>query len=83
MIVIFKNRTVVKGLKRKPLFKVLLNKKINHRDVKSTVAVISKLKKKNKYRRSIVMSSDLLGVVECVLTSVKDIKIKERILSIL
>ena len=39
--------------------------------------------KKNKYRRSIVMSSDLLGVVECVLTSVKDIKIKERILSIL
>lgn len=83
MIVIFKNRTVVKGLKRKPLFKVLLNKKINHRDVKSTVVVISKLKKKNKYRRSIVMSSDLLGVVECVLTSVKDIKIKERILSIL
>ena len=83
MIVIFKNRTVVKGLKRKPLFKVLLNKKINHRDVKSTVVVISKLKKKNKYRRSIVMSSDLLGVVECVLASVKDIKIKERILSIL
>ena len=83
MIVIFKNRNVVKGLKRKPLFKVLLNKKINHRDVKSTVVVISKLKKKKKYRRSIVMSSDLLGVVECVLTSVKDIKIKERILSIL
>lgn len=83
MIVIFKNRTVVKGLKRKPFFKVLLNKKINHRDVKSTVVVISKLKKKNKYRRSIVMSSDLLGVVECVLASVKDIKIKERILSIL
>ena len=46
MIVIFKNGTVVKGLKRKPLFKVLLNKKINHRDVKSTVVVISKLKKK-------------------------------------
>ena len=29
------------------------------------------------------MSYDLLGVVECVLASVKDIKIKERILSIL
>ena len=48
MIVIFKNRTVVKGLKRKPLFKVLLNKKINHRDVKSTVVFISKLKKKKQ-----------------------------------